>query len=155
VSWGTYPPPAARFRAATPDRLPIDQQHSGDTSQSRAIRAARVDFPLPVGRQSPGWILPGHAGKYRAAQACSLRQFRFPVRSVHIIARGRVRKSQIPEFNFAADFRRSAWHDGRIVDLGLRIENVVQPAHGSAASLKNVGHKSSATIGNIRRVMKV
>ncbi len=39
----------AALRAAIPDRAAIDQQSAGGASQSRAISAASVDLPLPVG----------------------------------------------------------------------------------------------------------
>src|SRR5581483_1023275 len=46
------------------------------------------------------------------------------------------------KFNFSSNFARIAGFDVCIVDLRFGIENVIQPAHRSAATLKNIGYKS-------------
>src|SRR5439155_3464907 len=60
---------------------------------------------------------------------------------------GRVSKGEITEFDFAA--RLGALQDFRvaIIDTGLGRKNVIQPAHGSRATLKNICHPSKGNHG--------
>ena len=60
------------------------------------------------------------------------------LRSAGVASRRGIGERQVTEFNFSADFAPLPWQGLRVVDLRLRIENVVHAAHGGRAALENV-----------------
>src|SRR4029077_14205651 len=52
---------------------------------------------------------------------------------------GRKREIEIAEFNLAGNDRGGLDLREAIVDLRLRLQNIVEPAHGGSSALENIG----------------
>ena len=130
----------------------------GGASHNRAISAASVDFPLPVG---PTMASVEPAGTCRLmscstgpAAACRRRsaqsdrqtsdggiQFRRESRFGAAAARLAIARLPPAPAPFPSRARAAAGsRDRRSSMLGSAVQNVIQPAHRSRAALKNIGH---------------
>ena len=112
-------------------------------SQRRATSAAKVVLPLPVGPTIAS-VEPAGILKLMSRRTPSVGGA-VPISAGVCAATGhsrRIGKCEIAEFDVAFDLLFRGNFCGAVVNLRLRCENVIEPAHGCGSALENIGDPS-------------